>query len=179
MSQTVGQKKRKALFVQDNVPEGGTCLSAFLVVSKGNEILVGKMKNPQIWVNRFFVGEKFASVYASSGKYILPASHLSWFESPQEAALRVASEQIEHSPPSKEDIRLLDVLSFVSGDPNKSAEPPHWDFCFVYEMKLQPGEEIKELDWFEDLKLIERGKLKVDDFTRGHGDILQQLKLIS
>ncbi len=179
MSQTVSQKKRKALFNRDNVPEGGTCLSSFLVVSRGNDVLVGKMKNPQVWVDRFFVGEKFAPVYASSGKYILPASHLAWYESPQEAALRVASEQIGYAPRSKEDLRLLDVQSFVSGDPNNNKEPPHWDFCFVYELKLHTGEELKKPEWFEELKFVERGNLKVDDFTRGHGDILQQLKLIA
>jgi ADP-ribose pyrophosphatase YjhB (NUDIX family) len=179
MSHTVGKKKRKALFNRDNVPEGGTCLSSFLVVSRGNEILVGKMKNPQVWMDRFFVGEKFAPIYASSGKYILPASHLAWYESPQEAAFRIASDQIAHSPHSKEDLRLLDVQSFVSGDPNSDTEPPHWDFCFVYEMKLLPDEDIKEPEWFEELRFVERGKLNVDDFTRGHGDILQQLKFIS
>lgn len=179
MSQTASQKKRKALFNRDNVTEGGTCLSSFLVVSRGNEILVGKMNNPQVWIDRFFVGEKFAPVYASSGKYVLPASHLAWYESPQEAAFRVASEQIAYSPRSKEDIRLLDVQSFVSGDPNSIAEPPHWDICFAYELKVQPGEDIKKPEWFEELKFVERGKLKVDEFTRGHGDILQQLKLIA
>jgi len=179
MSQTESQKKRKALFNRDNVPDGGTCLSSFLVVTRGNEILVGKMRNPQVWIDRFFVGEKFAPVYASSGKYVLPASHLAWYESPQEAALRVASEQVTYLPHSQEDIRLLAVQSFVSGDPISTAQPPHWDICFVYEMRLQPGEDISKPEWFEELRFVDKGKLQVDDFTRGHGDILQQLKLIA
>jgi ADP-ribose pyrophosphatase YjhB (NUDIX family) len=179
MSQTASQKKRKALFNRDNVTEGGTCLSSFLVVTRGNEILVGKMKNPQVWTERFFVGEKFAPVYASSGKYVLPGSHLAWYESPLEAAARIASEQIAHPPNSKEDIKLLDVQSYVSGDPNSTTEPPHWDICFAYEMKLRPGEDVKKPEWFEKLEFVDRGKLKVEDFTRGHGEILQKLELIS
>lgn len=179
MSQTASQKKRKALFNSDNVPQGGTCLSSFLIVSRGSEILVGKMKNPQMWIDRFFVGEKFAPVYASSGKYVLPASHLAWYESPQDAAFRVASEQASLPSSSKEDIKLVDVQSYVSGDPDNKEEPPHWDICFVYKIELGPNTVIKTPEWFEELKFVERGKLKADHFTRGHGDILQKLHLIS
>src|SRR5271157_231082 len=87
--------RKKALFSEGNVPPGGVCLSSFVVVRHGDKILVGKMSKPEIWVEQFFVGEKFAPTYANSGKFLLPARHLAWYESPLEAAEDVITDQLQ------------------------------------------------------------------------------------
>jgi hypothetical protein len=173
------QPIRKALFSEENVPPGGTCLSAFVVVSSGPRILVGKMAEPDIWIERFFVGPKFAPVYAKSGKYLLPARHLAWYESPSEAAESVVREQLLLRIPRKK-ITLMDVQSHVRGDVRSKEEPPHWDICFVYEAELPSAQarSLKQVEWFEDLGFRARSSLTVDDFTRGHGDILEMAGLI-
>ena len=177
MTQVLSQRSnRKALFTPNDAPSGGTCLSTFLIVSKGKEILVGKMQNPEIWMDRFFVGEKFAPVYASSGKYVLPASHLSWYESPLDAAYRVATEQALLSP-EKRNFRLVDAQSHVREDP-KDPEGAHWDICFVYDLPFSGGTNLKTPEWFQELRFVDKAQLKPSDFTRGHGDVLEEAGII-
>jgi ADP-ribose pyrophosphatase YjhB (NUDIX family) len=166
--------RTKALFSKDNVPPGGTCLSSFVIVSNGQRVLVGKMAHPEIWVERFLVGPKFAPVYAASGKYVLPASHLRWYESPFDAARRVLKEQIMIDVPRSK-ISLVEVQSYVSGDISDEKEPPHWDICFVYQTRVSKSlaEKIRRPEWFSELAFKALGSLKQEDFTRGHGDVLQ------
>jgi len=170
----VPTSKTKALFSKDNVPPGGTCLSSFVVVSYGQRILVGKMDRPEIWVERFLVGPAFAPRYASSGKYVLPARHLHWYESPLETAQSVLRDQVGLDVPANR-ISLVDVQSHVSGDVNDEKEPPHWDICFVYQTRAPKSlaAKLRRPEWFSELVFEPLGSLKQEDFTRGHGDVLQ------
>jgi ADP-ribose pyrophosphatase YjhB (NUDIX family) len=170
--------RKKALFDPKNVPPGGTCLSSFLIITTtGDDVLVGKMTKPEIWSERFFVGEKFAPLYASSGKYVLPASHLAWYESPLDAAYRVVTEQAELAC-QKENIKLIEVQSYLSGDPKNMDQPPHWDICFIYKLQLPKETVLKLPEWFQELHFVKRVELKPEEFTRGHGDILEGAALI-
>lgn len=169
----------KALFSEGNVPPGGTCLSSFVVVSNGRKILVGKMGRPEIWTERFLVGPKFAPIYTGSGKYVLPARHLHWYESPLEAANSVLRDQVGLKVPQG-GVSLVDVQSHVSGDVADEKEPPHWDICFLYraEVSDKQAARIRRPEWFTELAFKPLGGLKQDDFTRGHGDVLQVAGLL-
>lgn len=140
---------------------------------------MGKMAKPEVWVERFFVGEKFVPTYASSDKYLLPARHLAWYESPLDAAASVLRDQIKLRLPKKR-IRLLDVQSHVRGDVASTEQPPHWDICFVYEAEVsaKEAEGLRTLPWFKDLQFVSPSSLSVNDFTRGHGDILEVAGII-
>jgi hypothetical protein len=171
--------QHKALFDERNVPPGGVCLSSFLLVRIRDKILVGKMIQPDVWIEKFFVGEKFAPDYASSNKYLLPARHLAWYESPGDAANSILRDQVGIKLPRAK-ITLTEVQSHIRGDVNNEKQPPHWDICFVYEIEV-PSVTVKRLKippWFKDLSFIPLSLLTVDDFTRGHGDILQEAGLI-
>ena len=176
----VSTSKTKALFSKDNVPPGGTCLSSFVVVSNGQRVLVGKMDRPEIWVERFLIGAARAPVYAASGKYILPARHLHWYESPLEAARSVLQDQIGLEVPGSK-ISLVDVQSHVSGDIDNEKEPPHWDICFLYQAQVSKSlaARIRRPEWFSELVFKPLGSLNRDDFTRGHGDVLQAAGMLS
>lgn len=176
---TMSQPRRKALFDEGNAPPGGVCLSSFVLVKRGEKILVGKMTKPEIWIERFFVGEKFAPTYANSNKYLLPARHLAWYESPLDAAAGVLRNQLRLRVPKK-NVRLLDVQSHLRGDVMSTKEPPHWDICFVYETELSAGEvkRLKTPPWFKDLQFVSPSSLAVGDFTRSHGDILEEAGVI-
>ena len=175
----VNVSKTKSLFSETNVPPGGTCLSSFVVVSNGAGILVGKMARPEIWIERFLVGPKFAPVYTESGKYVLPARHLHWYESPLDAAHSVLRDQVGLKVP-KSRITLLEVQSHVSGDVGSEKEPPHWDICFVYQTRIpaKVGAEVERPEWFGELVYKRLGSLENSDFARGHGDVLEAARLI-
>jgi len=159
------------MFNEQNVPKGGTCLSSFLVLKSKGGILVGKMTRPEVWVERFFVGAMFAPQYVASNKWLIPASHLKYGEAPQEAASRVLVEQVGAK---KGNLKLLQVQSHLSQDPN-DPESAHWDVCFVYGGTLST---VEKPEWFSELKFVKPKDLKSDDFTRGHGDVLRQLRII-
>jgi ADP-ribose pyrophosphatase YjhB (NUDIX family) len=163
---------KKALFMEGHVPKGGACISTFLVLRGKGGVLVGKMTKPDIWVEKFFVGPTFAPQYASSGKWILPASHLKYGEHPDDAAKRVLTEQLELRGVK---LALSDVQSHLSQDPN-DPEAAHWDLCFIYEGKLRG--EVKRPKWFSELAFVKAKDISVQDFTRGHGDVLKQFGII-
>ena len=137
------------------------------------------MAKPQVWVNRFFVGVDFAPQYAASNKYLLPARHIAWYESPLDAAVSIMEEQVGLKT-AKSKIRMLDVQSHVRGDLNSVTKPPHWDICFVYETKVstKAARDLKTPSWFKEFGFVSLPSLSLGDFTRGHGDILQVAGLL-
>jgi hypothetical protein len=165
-------QQQKAMFHETGGPPGGLCLSSFVVVGNGTGVLAGKMAKPEIWTKRFYVGEKFAPTYASSGKLLIPARHLSWYESPLEAAESIMKDQAL-MPVRREDIKLLGVQSYVSGDPASKEKPPHWDICFVYQVRVPAGQAPGSPEWFSDFAFHDAGRLGAGDFARGHGEILE------
>jgi ADP-ribose pyrophosphatase YjhB (NUDIX family) len=163
---------KKALFMPGQVPEGGACISSFIVAEKDGKVLVGKMRNPETWVEKFLVGPSFAPKYAASGKWLLPASHLKFGESPDECAQRILKEQLLVGRGS---CTLMGIQSHVSGDPS-DIEKAHWDLCIIYRASIP--EPVHVPGWFSELRYVMVKDLKTDDFTRGHGDILEQLGLL-
>lgn len=125
---------QKALFREGSVPLGGTCLSSFVILTTGSDVLVGKMDKPDIWVERFFVGAQLAPTYYSSGKFLLPASHLAWYESPLEAAQRIVRDQVQLDT---KQLKLLDVQSYLSGDRESTENPPTGTFVLFIRQRFQ------------------------------------------
>lgn len=164
---------KKALFKEGHVPKGGACISVFLVLKGKGGILVGKMAKPEVWVERFYVGEMFAPKYASSNRWMLPASHLEFGEKPDDAAMRVLTQQVGVGHGK---LTFREIQSHLSQDPN-DPEAAHWDLCFVYEGTLK--DKVERPDWFSDLKFVNPKELGSEDFTRGHGDVLKESGIIA
>ena len=162
----------KAFFMEGHAPKGGTCLSSFLVLKGKTGVLVGKMTKPEVWVERFMMGEKFAPTYAASNKWLLPASHLKYGEKPEDAAKRILNEQVQLKNVK---LKLREVQSHLAVDPN-DPEAAHWDICFIYEGTVKG--KVKLPEWFSELKFVKPKELSSDDFTRGHGDVLKESKII-
>ena len=158
--------------MEGSVPKGGTCLSSFLVLRGKGGILVGKVAKPEIWIDRFLVGEMFVQKYASSNKWLIPASHLKYGEKPEDAAMRVLVEQVGSK---KIKLKFLEVQSHLSEDPN-DPEAAHWDICFVYGGTLKG--KIQTPEWFSELRFVKPRDIESDDFTRGHGDVLKELGIV-
>ena len=77
-------------------------------------------------------------------------------------------------------ISLVGVQSYVSGDVNDEKEPPHWDICFVYQTQVPKSlaAKLRRPEWFSELGFKPRGNLKQEDFTRGHGDVLEMAGML-
>ncbi len=164
---------QKAMFMEGHIPKGGACISSFIIAEKEGRVLVGKMSSPDIWVSRFLVGSAFAPKYAASGKWLLPASHLKFGESPDEAAQRILREQLLVEA---QDLNLVGIQSHISGEPG-NIEDAHWDLCIIYTATIPEPSTV--LEWFSELRYVPARNLRVSDFTRGHGDVLEQLGLVT
>jgi ADP-ribose pyrophosphatase YjhB (NUDIX family) len=163
---------QKAMFMEGHIPKGETCISVFLVLKGKSGILVGKMAKPEIWVERFLVGDMFARKYAASSKWLIPASYLIFGEDPMDAAMRVLAEQIGLK---KTKLTFLQVQSHLAQDPN-DPETGHWDICFVYGGEI--SERFEKPVWFSELQFVNPRELESNDFTRGHGDVLKELGIL-
>jgi len=158
--------------MEGHVSKGGTCLSSFLILKGKTGILVGKITKPEVWVQKFLMGEKFAPTYAASNKWLLPASHLKYGEKPEDAAKRILTEQVQLKNAR---LKLREVQSHLAEDPN-DPDAAHWDICFVYEGTVRG--KVKTPEWFSELRFVKPKELSSEDFTRGHGDVLKESKII-
>ena len=166
-------ERKKAQFTPESVPPGSVCLS-FVAARNGKAILCGRMDRLDIWLDRFYVSPTNGPNFLASGKLLLPASHLLWYESPRDAAMRIMREMALLEVP-KEKFKLVGVQSHLRPSP-KDPSLPHWDICFVYSADL-PITELKQPEWFKDFGF--KTNLKADDFTRGHGDVLEEAGLLN
>jgi len=143
------------------IPEGGFCLSAFLVISNSrnpNEVLLGHINPSAAWEHIGALDPPRVELYKD--KWVLPASHLILGESPRGAAQRILAEQLE-LPDQKLEGPL--IFSEVYGERN------HWDLEFVFNGKGGP---VKQTSAWRELRFLDARKLMKEDFGRLHEDIL-------
>ena len=79
----------------NTVPQGGMCISAFLVISKKGElgnVLMGRINKNAEWDHIGALNGKRLERFASG--WMLPSSHLILFETPEGAARRILREQL-------------------------------------------------------------------------------------
>jgi len=143
------------------IPEGGFCLSAFLVISNSRnpkEVLLGHLNPDAPWDHIGALDPP--RVEMNKNGWLLPACHLIVGESPQEAAKRILKEQLELSEQKLEEPM---VFSEVYG------EHSHWDLEFVF---LGKRESVKKTPAWRELRFVDTSKLRKEDFARLHEDIL-------
>ncbi len=145
----------------NEIPEGGFCLSAFVVLSKQkdpNQVLLGRLNKDAPWDHLGALdGERAERI---SRGWMLPSSHLVLHESPQDAARRILKEQL-HIPNQR--FNEPKVFCEVYG------KPPHWDFEFVF---LGERSEIEPVECWKDLEFVDVTKVRKADLARWHEDVL-------
>ncbi len=145
----------------DSIPEGGLCISAFLVISKTgnpNEVIMGRINANAPWDHIGALdGKRLARV--GSG-WMLPSSHLMLFETPEGAARRVLREQL-----GIRGQRLVGPLSFA----DTSGSANHWDIGFVFSGER---DSVHRNDAWDELRFVDVTGLKPDDVVRSHTDVL-------
>lgn len=159
-------------FHMSEVPAGGMCLSAFVVLQNGaGEVLLGKPSpNFPDWDNIGALNpDRVARI---SEKWMLPSSHLVLHESPQEAAGRILKEQLGFDEvPLK-----LNVFSEVYDIPAAGLKN-HWDLEFVFTGRLDARVLARVPSQWKALEFVQLSRLKTADFARNHQDILSHLGL--
>jgi ADP-ribose pyrophosphatase YjhB (NUDIX family) len=143
------------------LPEGGMCISAFLVISKKGEpanVLMGRINKNSEWDHIGALDGKRVERFASG--WMLPSSHLMLFETPEGAARRILREQ-------------LGIRNQALGGPLTFSDTPgtsnHWDLGFIFtgEREASPSNGA-----WDDLRFVEVAKLKRDEIVRSQLDVL-------
>ncbi|HMK84066.1 MAG TPA: hypothetical protein VK503_10140 [Candidatus Bathyarchaeia archaeon] len=155
-------------------PEGGLCLSAFLVITderNANSVLMGHLNPKASWDH---IGALDASrVEVHSKGWMLPSSHLLVYESPKEAAKRILREQIE------KDLELSgpEVVSETYTPKRFPGLPRHWDVEFIFKAKISEDQIPKPFAWSK-LAFVNLDYAKRNEIARSHEDILEYAGLV-
>jgi ADP-ribose pyrophosphatase YjhB (NUDIX family) len=150
-------------------PEGGLCLSAFLVITSEqnpNSVLMGHLNTKAPWDHIGALDSSRVEVHSKG--WMLPSSHLLVYESPHEAAKRILKEQLEI------DLALSgpDVRSETYTPKRFPNLPRHWDIEFIFKGKMSEHDTPKPFAWSE-LAFVNLDTVKTTEIARSHEDILQ------
>ena len=99
---------------------------------------------------------------------MLPSSQLLLFESPHEAARRIAREQLEAELPP---IETAEFFSEAYPSRQHPAGDPHWDFHFVYGVRWPTASAPRATPWRE-LAFVDLDRLRSEEMARLQGDVL-------
>jgi ADP-ribose pyrophosphatase YjhB (NUDIX family) len=152
------------------VPEGGMCLSAFVILTQTgspDRVLLGHL-NPQADWGRIGALDP-ERVEVHSRGWMIPSSHLLIKEPPQEAARRVMKEQLE-----LEDVRLSEpqVVSEAYTPKRFPELPGHWDIEFIFRGELPPERLPKPFAWRQ-LAFVDTSRTSRSEMARSHEDVLE------
>ncbi len=142
------------------IPEGGICLSAFLVISETRHeerVLMGHLNPAAPWDQIGALDPERAE--ANRNGWMLPASHLLIGEAPEAAAERILKEQLG-LPTQLSGPR---VFSEVYGAKN------HWDLEFVF---LGNRDQAAQHPAWSELRFVDVNETPRDQIARYHEDIL-------
>ena len=161
-------------FRMKEVPDGGMCLSAFVILSeRGNpeRVLLGRLNTSAPWDHIGALDED--RVQAHSKGWMIPSSHLIIYESPQDAASRILKEQLALKDVKLGEPRLVSEVYTPKRFPNL---PQHWDFEFLFrgdvEERAVDNKKIPDNPWRE-LAFVDLGKTSKKEIARSHEDILE------
>ena len=147
------------------IPQGGICLSAFIVLSKRKNkhlVLMGRLSKKAAWDHIGGLDEE--RVERNSKGWMLPSSHLMLGEGPLDAARRIMREQLGLV---KQRIEGPRVFSEVY-TPGRHWER-HWDLEFVY---LGVRETVPTHEAWSELRFVDLRHTGKEEIARSHEDIL-------
>lgn len=156
-----GFKKDAPLPRIKEIPDGGFCISVFVIISKKqspNQVLMGRLNREAQWDH---LGALYPEMVDRHSKgWMLPSSQLIFGESPHDAARRILLEQLGLTDQKLENPR---VFSEVYGPSN------HWDLEFLF---LGERDRAPTHPAWKELKFVDLTNTKKDEIARFHEDIL-------
>ena len=156
-----------------HVPTAGLCLSTFVIIRKGESILLGRPHANNAWPEKGGYPLLPAAELEKSGDWLLPATHLLMEEHPDHAARRIANQWagVKGNP------KFVMVQSHLRPSKGRKNQPKwgtgfnHWDICFVYELKTRTDPKPKP--WWAETRFVSQSEILRITFGRGHRDILK------
>ena len=142
------------------MPDGGMCISAFVIVSKRGDpgrVLMGKIDPKANWDHIGALDSK--RVARVSAGWMLPSSHLMLYETPEGAARRILREQL-----NVKGMKLSGPLTFV----DTSGVENHWDFGFIF---LGERDSLPRNGAWRELAFVQPKEVS-KDVVRGQLDVL-------
>ncbi|HTT35706.1 MAG TPA: hypothetical protein VMH78_07560 [Thermoplasmata archaeon] len=159
-----------AAFSVTSIPPDGLCLSAFLVLTERTasppRVLLGRIDPRAAWDH--WGALDAARVAAWQDRWMLPASHLLFLESPQAAAERLRTEL---TGLSARPLAGPIVVSDVYAPERHPAHGSHWDIEFIFRGDAVVSELKPPAPW-RTLEFVDVSTLRATDLARSHGDIL-------
>jgi ADP-ribose pyrophosphatase YjhB (NUDIX family) len=152
------------------IPPDGLCLSSFLLLSLAHEperVLVGKLDPAAPWTQ---IGALNTDrIRLNMDGWMLPSSHLQYYESPSAAAIRILREQL-----GLEGVPLDRPMVFSEAyrSPRHPDRARHWDLEFLYRGTVSTGWVPAHPAWKE-LRFIDPKATPRTEFTRAHDEILE------
>jgi ADP-ribose pyrophosphatase YjhB (NUDIX family) len=152
-----------------DVPEGGLCLSSFLIITEpdSGRVLMGHLNPAASWDHIGGLDSDRARVHSKG--WMLPSSHLMLYESPQEAAQRILDEQL-----GMKDLKLSGPTIVAEvGTPKRFPDlPRHWDFEFIFGGKT-PNSNVQKHEAWSELRFIDLAQVGRKDIARSHDEVLE------
>lgn len=150
-----------------SLPPGGLCLSVFLFLRRGDEVLLGKYADhPRL---EDVAGLDATRRQAHGKGWTIPASHLKYGEDPRDAAKRVAKDMLGLRDLTFTEPRVEVELGVPARFPDM---PPHMDVWFFVEARVPDGFEAARPEWFRELAFVDPATLVASDYGRSHEDIM-------
>jgi ADP-ribose pyrophosphatase YjhB (NUDIX family) len=159
------------------IPADGFCISVFLVIrqrDRPRSILMGRINADANWDHIGALTQD--RIEAHRKGWMLPSCHILYGESPNDAARRVAGEQLGLD----NELNLAEpkVYSEVYAPKRHPQAKEHWDLQFMYEGELG----VEELQrrkkmpnaWLT-LRFVDVDTLEKTEFARSHEDIIARI----
>ena len=162
-------------FGMSEVPEGGLCLSAFLVITdtqNPNSALMGNLNPKAPWDHIGALDQSRIEVHSKA--WMLPSSHLIIYESPHDAAKRILKEQLE-----LDNLKLSEpkVISETYVPKRFPKIPRHWDIGFIFKGQIDKDQIPKPKAWTR-LAFVNLDFTNKAEIARSHEDILESAGLV-
>ncbi len=163
-----------AAFSVTEIPKDGFCLSAFLIVTDPRHptnVLMGHMNPDAPWDHIGALDPKRVEVHSRG--WMLPSSHLIFGESPEDAARRIAAEQLEVP-----DLELSGpkVVSEVYTPARFPGIAHHWDIEFLFRGELSAADVPHPAAW-KDLAFVDLRRTTKAEIARSHEDLIESAGL--
>lgn len=152
------------------MPEAGFCASSFVIVRRGSKILAGVPKEHPRWTKEWapnWLVYAREAVENEMESWRLPASYLYEGENPDEAAKRVARDQLRLRPTDlgrPACYAFYDTSSWYAGH-------KHYDLCFVYEVRTNPPKVVPP--WWQRLEWVQPSFLRKQELGSAMGDLVR------
>jgi len=161
-----------------HIPQAGLCLSAFVVIRKGNKILLGRPHAHNAWPENGGFPKRHAGEIERKGSWLLPATHLLMEEKPDHAAKRIANQwvKVRGTPKFVMVQSHLRPSKLSRSRMKRGRRLKHWDICFIYE--LHAKNIPKPAPWWSEVHFFPVSEIRRMRLGRGHKDVLEETRYL-